>query len=134
MTAVPTVVRKRIDSLPMKVGAGDFPVPPIRFRPHQEGALRGAQEQEHVPVLDIQVPDTAQHQGARTGRLFAPRRWALSVAELETVATNPGQYRRAGVPLQPDIARMVELYGHFYRSALLRVFHRFEAALVRWAR
>jgi hypothetical protein len=73
MTAVPTIVRQRIDTVPMKVGPGDVPVLPIRLRPHQEGALRGTHEQEHVPVLDSEVLDAAQHQRPRTGRLFAPR-------------------------------------------------------------
>src|SRR5262245_65146400 len=62
MTAVPTVVRQGINSMPMKVWPGDFPVPAIQPGPRQEGALRRAQEQEHVPVPDFEVLDAAQHQ------------------------------------------------------------------------
>ena len=34
----------------------------------------------------------------------------------------------------PILRGWVNYYGHFYKSALLRVFDRFEAALVRWGR
>jgi RNA-directed DNA polymerase len=34
----------------------------------------------------------------------------------------------------PILRGWLNYYGHFYKSALLRVFNRFEAALVRWAR
>jgi group II intron reverse transcriptase/maturase len=34
----------------------------------------------------------------------------------------------------PILRGWLNYYGHFYKSALLRVFDRFEAALVRWAR
>jgi len=34
----------------------------------------------------------------------------------------------------PILRGWLNYYGHFYKSALLRVFNRFEAALARWAR
>src|SRR5262249_24954156 len=44
MTAVPTVVHKGINSVPMKIGPGDFPALAIRLGPGQECALGGPQE------------------------------------------------------------------------------------------
>ena len=34
----------------------------------------------------------------------------------------------------PILLGWLNYYGHFYKTALLRVFYRFKAALVRWAR
>src|SRR5581483_8928989 len=53
MTAVATVIRKGINSLPVKVRSGDLPMLALPPGSQQEGALRCPHKQEHVAVLDI---------------------------------------------------------------------------------
>ena len=53
--------------------------------------------------------------------------WKLSRQTPASLGELASQYN-------PILRGWINYYGHFYKSALLRVFNRFEAALVRWAR
>lgn len=55
------------------------------------------------------------------------RSWKLS-------RQTPADIRELAAHYNPILRGWLNYYGHFYKSALLRVFDRFEAALVRWAR
>jgi len=55
------------------------------------------------------------------------RSWKLSRQTPASIGELASRYN-------PILRGWLNYYGHFYRSALLRVFNRFEAALVRWAR
>jgi len=53
--------------------------------------------------------------------------WKLSRQTTASIGELAARYN-------PILRGWLNYYGHFYKSALLRVFDRFEAALVRWAR
>src|SRR5262249_19780985 len=73
MAAIPAVVRKGINSLPMKVGPGNLPMLAILPGPQQECTLRRPHEQEHLAVLHLELLDPTQYERSRTGRLVTPR-------------------------------------------------------------
>jgi len=69
--------------------------------------------------------------GEESGRAVKPRRtirsWKLS-------RQTPASIGELAVRYNPILRGWFNYYGYFCKSAPLRVFDRFEAALVRWAR
>jgi RNA-directed DNA polymerase len=80
----------------------------------------------------------------RYGRLFdsflpavsldATKKMLRTIKSWKLSSQTPASIGELASRYNPILRGWLHYYGHFYRSALLRVFDRFEAALVRWAR
>jgi RNA-directed DNA polymerase len=88
------------------------------FRP------RGAKDR-YGKLFDSFLP--AVSLGATKKMLRTIRSWKLSRQTPASIGELASRYN-------PILRGWLNYYGHFYKSALARVFNRFEAALARWAR
>src|ERR1039458_5541678 len=88
------------------------------FRP------RGAKNR-HGKLFDSFLPAVSLEATKKMVRTI--RSWKLSRRTPASLGELASQYN-------PILRGWLNYYGHFYKSALARVFNRFEAALVRWAR
>jgi len=88
------------------------------FRPRVAKNRHGKMIQCFLPVVSPE---------ARKKMLRTIRGWKLQ-------RQTPASIGELAAHYNPILRGWLNYYGHFYKSALLRVFDRFEAALVRWAR
>jgi RNA-directed DNA polymerase len=88
------------------------------FRPREAKNHHGMKFQGFLPAVSLE----ATKKMVRT-----IRSWKLS-------RQTPASIGELAAHYNPILRGWLNYYGHFYRWALLRVFDRFEAALVRWAR
>jgi RNA-directed DNA polymerase len=77
------------------------------------------------PQFDSFLPAVSMDATKKMRRTI--RSWKLSSRTLASIGELTAQYN-------PILRGWLNYCGHFYKSALLRVFDRFEATLVRWAR
>jgi RNA-directed DNA polymerase len=66
--------------------------------------------------------------------LEATKKMLRTIKSWKLLRQTPASIGELASQYNPILRGWLNYYGHFYKSALLRVFDRFEAALVRWAR
>ena len=66
--------------------------------------------------------------------LEATKKMLRTIKSWRLSRQTPASIGELAARYNPILRGWLNYYGHFYKSALLRVFDRFEAALVRWAR
>jgi RNA-directed DNA polymerase len=88
------------------------------FRPRGAKDRYGKKFQSFQPAVSKEASKTM---------LRTIRSWKLSRQPPASIGELAARYN-------PILRGWLNYYGHFYKSALLRVFDRFEAALARWAR
>lgn len=66
--------------------------------------------------------------------LEASKKMLRTIKSWKLSRQTPASIGELATRYNPILRGSLNYYGHFYKSALLRAFNRFEAALVRWAR